>query len=133
MCCTLQPGRSLVSAKRCLAYTSISDTVVPLHRVSTMVLAHSKPKHRARAYEKFMQVAHHLRKMRDYCSLYAVVSGLNSSTITRLSQTKVLLRSGIEAEREAYLGLMSSLRAWQAYRNAIASDVTEAVCAVPFM
>jgi len=71
--------------------------------------------------------------LRDYCSLYAVVSGLNSSTITRLSQTKVLLRSGIEAEREAYLGLMSSLRAWQAYRNAIASDVTEAVCAVPFI
>jgi hypothetical protein len=98
-----------------------------------MVLAHSKPKHRARAYEKFIQISHHLRKMRDYPSLYAVVSGLNSSTVSRLTQTQALLRNGIEAEREAYLGLMSSLRAWQAYRNAIASDVAEAVCAIPFM
>ncbi len=102
-------------------------------RVSTMVMAHAKPKHRARAYERFVTIAHHLRKLRDYPSLYAVVSGLNVSAISRLVQTHGLVRPSVEGLKEEYMNLMSSLRAWQGYRSALASDVMKGVCAVPFM
>lgn len=98
-----------------------------------MVIAHSKPKHRARAFERFVQIAHHLRKLRDYPSLYAVVSGLNVSAISRLVQTHALVRPGVEVEKEGFISLMSSLRAWQGYRSALMRDVTEGASAVPFM
>ncbi len=98
-----------------------------------MILAHAKPKYRAKAYERFMLIAQHLYRLHDYASLHAVVTGLEDLAITRLHSTHALLKPWVGKERQFFKDLMSGRRAWHAYRTAVAKDVEEGHFAVPFL
>lgn len=59
--------------------------------VASVILEKPKPKHRARALEKFMSVAWSLRHMNNYNALGAVIAGINGTAVHRLSITRDLV------------------------------------------
>ncbi|KAH8153826.1 uncharacterized protein LAJ45_01593 [Morchella importuna] len=59
--------------------------------VASVILEKPKPKHRAKALEKFMSVAWSLRHMNNYNALGAVIAGINGTAVHRLSITRDLV------------------------------------------
>ena len=57
------------------------------------ILLRDKPKHRALMLEKFMRVARKLREMNNYNALGAIVAGIRSSAVYRLTATRELVSS----------------------------------------
>ena len=100
-----------------------------------MILASPKPKHRARIYERFTLIAHQLRRMKNYDSLYAVISGMQETSIHRLSQTHqaVQLGPGILKDWQSHLKLMDPRGGYVHYRRALQSDLSHGRAAIPLM
>jgi hypothetical protein len=100
-----------------------------------MILASPKAKHRARMYERFTLIAHSLRRLHNYDSLYAVISGMQETSIHRLSQTHSLVQlgSGIEKDWQSHLKLMDPRGGYTHYRRALQADLSHDRAAIPLM
>ncbi|TKA37794.1 hypothetical protein B0A54_09796 [Friedmanniomyces endolithicus] len=86
--------------------------------VSNFVLFRDKPKHRALMLEKFMKVARKLRELNNYNGLGAIIAGIKSSAVGRLTATRDLLPQDVGKDWLKLEILMSSSRSHAAYRLA---------------
>nr|XP_019010932.1 uncharacterized protein I206_04237 [Kwoniella pini CBS 10737]OCF49713.1 hypothetical protein I206_04237 [Kwoniella pini CBS 10737] len=103
--------------------------------VSTIILAHPKPKHRARIIERFIVIAHQLRRLNNYDSLYAVISGLRETSIHRLSITQQLvnLPPSVEKDYQSHLKLMDPRGGYVHYRRALEADISNGRASIPLL
>lgn len=121
------------------ADTPVGKSIAFFNRISrwvtTMILAAPKVKHCARIYERFTLIAHQLRRLHNYDSLYAVISGMQETSIHRLSQmhAQVQLGPGIEKDWQSHLKLMDPRGGYVHYRRALQADLSHDRAAIPLM
>ncbi|MCJ1352202.1 MAG: hypothetical protein MMC33_002186 [Icmadophila ericetorum] len=99
--------------------------------VANMVLLRDKPKHRAKALEKFMGLAWKLRQMNNYNSLGAVTAGINGTAVYRLSQTRDLVSPQVQKDFMRLEILMSTHKSHFAYRLAWDNTTSERIPFLP--
>ena len=99
--------------------------------VANVILLRDKPKHRARALEKFMSIAWKLRYLNNYNSLGAVISGINSIAVHRLAQTRELIPAPAQKQFMRLEILMGSQKSHSAYRLAWANTPTQRIPFLP--
>ena len=99
--------------------------------VANIILLRDKPKHRARALEKFMGIAWKLRYLNNYNSLGAVISGINSIAVHRLAQTRELIPAPAQKEFMRLEILMGSQKSHSAYRLAWTNTPTQRIPFLP--
>lgn len=99
--------------------------------VANVILLRDKPKHRARALEKFMGIAWKLRYLNNYNSLGAVISGINSIAVHRLAQTRELIPSPAQKQFMRLEILMGSQKSHSAYRLAWTNTPTQRIPFLP--
>lgn len=114
---------------------TVSRATRLIFRVSTIILADPKPKHRARAYEAFMLIAHQLRRLNNYDSLYALLSGMNETSIHRLTQTHALVQPNPDVAKDfqSHNKLMDPRGGYTHYRRALSADVSHGRPAIPLV
>lgn len=86
--------------------------------VQNMILIRDKAKHRSPCLEKFMIIAHKLRKLNNYNGLGAVVAGLQNANIARLHATMQGVRPEIWKQYQSAEKLMLQTKSSFAYRLA---------------
>lgn len=86
--------------------------------VQNMILIRDKAKHRAPCLEKFMVVAHKLRKLNNYNGLGAVVAGLQNANVARLHATMQGVRPEVWKQYQSAEKLMLQTKSSFAYRLA---------------
>lgn len=99
--------------------------------VAHWVLLRDKPKHRARALEKFMGVAWKLRHLNNYNSLGAVLAGINGTAVHRLKQTRELIPPESQKQFMRLEILMGTQRSHFAYRLAWENTSTPRIPFLP--
>ncbi|MCJ1418974.1 hypothetical protein MMC32_005325 [Xylographa parallela] len=99
--------------------------------VANMILLRDKPKHRARALEKFMSVAWKLRQMNNYNSLGAVIAGINGTAVHRLAQTRELVSQQAQKDFMRLEILMGTQKSHFAYRLAWENTTIERIPFLP--
>ncbi|KAL1979840.1 hypothetical protein VTN96DRAFT_5075 [Rasamsonia emersonii] len=99
--------------------------------VASMILLRDKPKHRARAMEKFMNIAQKLRRQNNYNSLGAVIAGINGTPVQRLTQTRELIPPSVQKEFMRLLILMGTQKSHFAYRLAWENSFGERIPFLP--
>ena len=99
--------------------------------VANVILLRDKPKHRARALERFMSIAWKLRYLNNYNSLGAVISGINSIAVHRLAQTRELIPAPTQKQFMRLEILMGSQRSHSAYRLAWTNTATQRIPFLP--
>lgn len=108
---------------------------IHFYRISTIALASSKAKHRARVIERCILIAHQLRRLNNYDSLYAVISGLREASVHRLSASHALVQLSPIAEKDchSHLKLMDPRRGYIQYRKAIQADIHNGRAAIALL
>lgn len=101
--------------------------------VSGMILLRDKPKHRARALEKFMALAWKVRHMNNYNALGAIVAGINGHEIARLGQTRDLVPQEIQKQFLRLTILMGHSRSHSAYRMAWENSFSDRIPFIPLL
>ena len=101
--------------------------------VSGMILLRDKPKHRARALEKFMALAWKVRQFNNYNSLGALVAGINGHEITRLGQTREMVPQEVQKQFLRLTILMGHSRSHAAYRMAWENSFAERIPFLPLL
>lgn len=86
--------------------------------VQNMILIRDKAKHRAPCLEKFMIIAHKLRKLNNYNGLGAIVAGLQNANIARLRATTQGVRPEVWKQYQSAEKLMLQAKSSFAYRLA---------------
>ncbi|KAF8460276.1 ras guanine nucleotide exchange factor domain-containing protein [Kalaharituber pfeilii] len=99
--------------------------------VSNIILERPKAKHRGRALEKFMEIAWILRHKNNYNALGAVIAGINSTCIHRLTQTREFVNSETQKKFMRLELLMTSHRSNFSYRLALENTSTERIPFIP--
>ncbi|KAI9891576.1 MAG: hypothetical protein M1814_002699 [Vezdaea aestivalis] len=99
--------------------------------VANMIILRDKPKHRAIALEKFMNVAWKLRYRNNYNSLGAVIAGINGSAVHRLTQTRELVDHKVQKNFMRLEILMGTQRSHFAYRLAWENTPSERIPFLP--
>ena len=99
--------------------------------VANVILLRDKPKHRAKALEKFMSIAWKLRHLNNYNSLGAVISGINSIAVHRLAQTRELIPAPAQKQFMRLEILMGSQKSHSAYRLAWTNTPTQRIPFLP--
>lgn len=99
--------------------------------VANMILLRDKPKHRAKALEKFMGVAWRLRYLNNYNSLGAVIAGINGTAVHRLSQTRELIPVEIQKQFMRLEILMGTQKSHFAYRLAFGNTTSSRIPFLP--
>ncbi|EWC47609.1 hypothetical protein DRE_03229 [Drechslerella stenobrocha 248] len=99
--------------------------------VASVILERPKPKHRARALEKFMKIAWILRHMNNYNSLGAVIAGVNGLAIHRLAATRSLVSEAVHKNFMRLELLMGTHKSHFAYRLALENTTTEHIPFIP--
>lgn len=99
--------------------------------VASMILLRDKPKHRARALERFMSIAQKLRRQNNYNSLGAVIAGVNGTPVHRLTQTKELIPPLVQKDFMRLVILMSTQKSHFAYRLAWENSPSERIPFLP--
>ena len=99
--------------------------------VANLILLRDKPKHRARALEKFMNIAWKLRYLNNYNSLGAVISGINSIAVHRLAQTREMIPAPAQKQFMRLEILMGSQKSHSAYRLAWTNTPTQRIPFLP--
>ncbi|KAF3942459.1 hypothetical protein ABW19_dt0200149 [Dactylella cylindrospora] len=99
--------------------------------VANIILERPKAKHRARALEKFMNIAWILRHMNNYNSLGAVIAGVNGLAIHRLALTRSLVNEAIHKNFMRLELLMGTHKSHFAYRLALENTTTEHIPFIP--
>ncbi len=101
--------------------------------VSGMILLRDKPKHRARALEKFMALAWKVRQLNNYNSLGAIVAGITGHEIARLGQTRDLVPPAVQKQFMRLTILMGISRSHAAYRMAWENSFAERIPFIPLL
>ena len=101
--------------------------------VSSMILLREKPKHRAKALEKFMDIAWKVRQMNNYNALGAIVAGINGPEIQRLGITRDLIPHAVQKNFLRLTILMSHSRSHSAYRMAWDNSVEARIPFIPLV
>lgn len=101
--------------------------------VSGMILLRDKPKHRARALEKFMALAWKVRQLNNYNSLGAIVAGINGHEISRLNSTREMVPHEVQRQFLRLTILMGISRSHAAYRMAWDNSFTERIPFLPLV
>ncbi|KAL8337102.1 hypothetical protein RB601_008558 [Gaeumannomyces tritici] len=108
--------------ERCRSLQNVSRMISHFNHlarwVANMILIRDKPKHRVLVLEKFVQIAARLRVLNNYNGLAAVLAGLNSTSIYRLSQTWSLLSLDSEKRFKSLSKLMATEMSHARYRLA---------------
>ncbi|RHZ44013.1 putative Ras guanyl-nucleotide exchange factor RasGEF [Aspergillus thermomutatus] len=99
--------------------------------VASMILLRDKPKHRARALEKFMNIAQKLRRLNNYNSLGALIAGINGTPVHRLCQTRELVPVQIQKDFMRLVILMGTQKSHFAYRLAWDNSFSERIPFLP--
>jgi hypothetical protein len=99
--------------------------------VAQMILLRDKAKHRAKAMEKFMNIALRLRRLNNYNSLGAVMAGINGTPIQRLAQTRELIPMSVQKDFLRLVILMGTQRSHFAYRLAWENSFGERIPFLP--
>lgn len=99
--------------------------------VANLILLRDKPKHRAKALEKFMGVAWKLRYLNNYNSLSAVIAGINGTAVHRLAQTRELVTPHAQKQFMRLEILMGTQKSNFAYRLAWANTSSERIPFLP--
>ncbi|EAW08265.1 putative Ras guanyl-nucleotide exchange factor RasGEF [Aspergillus clavatus NRRL 1] len=99
--------------------------------VASMILFRDKPKHRASAMEKFMNIAQKLRRLNNYNSLGALIAGINGTPVHRLAQTRELVPVQTQKEFMRLVILMSTQKSHFAYRLAWDNSFSERIPFLP--
>lgn len=98
--------------------------------VATVILEKPKSKHRAKALEKFMEVAWSLRHKNNYNSLGAVLAGINGTAVHRLQRTRERVDPHIHKNFMRLELLMGTHKSHSKYRLAWENSTQERI---PFM
>lgn len=98
--------------------------------VATIILEKPKSKHRAKALEKFMEVARALRERNNYNSLGAVIAGINGTAVHRLQRTRERVDQQIHKKFMRLELLMGTHKGHSKYRLAWENSTAERI---PFM
>lgn len=103
--------------------------------VSTLILANPKPRNRARVYEQFVQISRQLRRSNNYDSLYAMISGMQETSVHRLGATHALVQisPNIEKDFQSHLKLVDPRGAYVHYRRALQADISHGRPAIPLL
>ncbi|KAK4937161.1 hypothetical protein LTR10_022140 [Elasticomyces elasticus] len=101
--------------------------------VSGMILLRDKPKHRARALEKFMALAWKVRQLNNYNSLGAIVAGITGHEIARLTATRDLVPADVQKQFLRLTILMGTSRSHAAYRMAWDNSFQERIPFLPLV
>lgn len=101
--------------------------------VSGMILLRDKPKHRARALEKFMALAWKVRQMNNYNSLGAIVAGITGHEVARLTATHELISPEIQKQFMRLTILMGLSKSHAAYRMAWDNSAHERIPFLPLV
>ncbi|KAA8901365.1 ras guanine nucleotide exchange factor domain-containing protein [Sphaerosporella brunnea] len=99
--------------------------------VASVILEKPKPKHRAKALEKFMEIAWTLRHMNNYNSLGAIIAGINGTAIHRLNQTRELVNPEINKKFMRLELLMGTHKSHSKYRLAWENTTSERIPFLP--
>ncbi|KAL4928566.1 putative Ras guanyl-nucleotide exchange factor RasGEF [Aspergillus undulatus] len=99
--------------------------------VASIILLRDKPKHRARALEKFMNIAQKLRRLNNYNSLGAVIAGINGTPVHRLGQTRELVPAQAQKAFMRLVILMGTQKSHFAYRLAWDNSFSERIPFLP--
>ncbi|KAF9883792.1 hypothetical protein FE257_002776 [Aspergillus nanangensis] len=99
--------------------------------VASVILFRDKPKHRAKALEKFMTIAQKLRRLNNYNSLGAVIAGINGTPVHRLSQTRDLVPMQTQKDFMRLVILMGTQKSHFAYRLAWDNSFSERIPFLP--
>ncbi|CAG8238826.1 unnamed protein product [Penicillium nalgiovense] len=99
--------------------------------VASLILLRDKPKHRAQALEKFMNIAVKLRRQNNYNSLGAVIAAINGTPVHRLTQTRDLVPVPTQKDFMRLVILMSTQRSHFAYRLAWENSFSERIPFLP--
>ncbi|PWW72005.1 ras GEF [Tuber magnatum] len=99
--------------------------------VARVILEKPKAKHRARALEKFMNVAWTLRHMNNYNALGAVIAGINGTAVHRLSLTRELVNQTTQRQFMRLELLMGTHMSHSKYRLAWENTSTERIPFIP--
>lgn len=99
--------------------------------VASMILLRDKPKHRARALERFMNIALKLRRLNNYNSLGAVIAGINGTPVHRLSQTRDQVPVQVQKDFMRLVILMGTQKSHFAYRLAWDNSFSERIPFLP--
>ncbi|KAF8533145.1 ras guanine nucleotide exchange factor domain-containing protein [Trichophaea hybrida] len=99
--------------------------------VASVILEKSKPKHRARALEKFMEIAWTLRHQNNYNSLGAIIAGINGTAVHRLSITRELVRPEVHKNFMRLELLMGTHKSHSKYRLAWDNTTSERIPFLP--
>ncbi|OKL59543.1 hypothetical protein UA08_05363 [Talaromyces atroroseus] len=99
--------------------------------VASMILLRDKAKHRAKAMEKFMNIALKLRRLNNYNSLGAVMAGINGTPVQRLAQTRDLIPLPLQKDFLRLVILMGTQRSHFAYRLAWDNSFGERIPFLP--
>ncbi|WVO16238.1 hypothetical protein L204_103909 [Cryptococcus depauperatus] len=102
---------------------------------TTIILAPPKPKNRARVIESFILIAHQLRRLNNYDSLYAIISGLKETSVHRLpiTQGMITVAPGVEKDWQSHLKLMDPRGGYVHYRRALQADISHGRGAIPLL
>ena len=87
--------------------------------VATTILKETDLKKRVAVFERWIEVAAHLRQLNDFHGLMKVISGLNLSSIHRLSLTKGKLKKKSIALLDDLQQTMSTRKSYATYREAL--------------
>ena len=101
--------------------------------VSSMILLRDKPKHRAKALEKFMSIAWKVRQLNNYNTLGSIIAGINGSAIHRLALTRELVPQNVQKEFMRLTILMGTMRSHAAYRLAWENSFSERIPFLPLI
>lgn len=101
--------------------------------VSGMILLREKPKHRARALERFMALAWKVRQLNNYNSLGAIVAGVTGHEIARLNVTRDLTPPEVQKQFLRLTILMGISRSHAAYRMAWDNSPGEKIPFLPLV
>lgn len=99
--------------------------------VANMILLREKPKHRAKALERFMGVAWQLRYLNNYNSLGAIIAGINGTAVHRLAQTRELIPPQAQKQFMRLEILMGTQKGHFAYRLAYGNTSTQRIPFLP--
>ncbi|TLD36712.1 ras GEF [Venturia nashicola] len=108
--------------ERCRSLENVHRMIEHFNHVANwvvnFVLLRDKPKHRALMLEKFYRIARECRKLNNYNSLAAVVSGINNSSVYRLQATKEFISPDTAKDFKRLEVLMSQAKSYGPYRLA---------------
>jgi len=99
--------------------------------VASVILEKHKPKHRARALEKFMTIAWKLRHQNNYNSLGAVIAGINGTAVYRLNMTRELVNPETQKRFMQLELLMGTHKSHSRYRLAWENTSKERIPFLP--